>query len=682
MTKAVSVLLVVLVGVVLGGCAEGQVRPQTDADTIKYSRLGYEELFTVGTLHDIEIVISTEEWHGMIQDMVDYAQDNTTTLPMTGNYRSATFVYRGPAGDATIEGVGFRTKGHVNRPYPQDPKVLALPDLHSLIDLHRAHFKIKFNKVFDQEEGTPEWEDRNQRRFAKLRELELRMNSSNIPANGQWNTSQIQELYSYELLRRAGVNAPRVGSARLWITIGEEKHYFGVYTLIEPVDKSFLTKRYGSGANDGNLYKCLWGNSGPANLGPIDDPDNFEHPLANNRRIVGVKDWQNGYRPTYDLKTNTEQPDHAVLLDFISNLNALSGEALKTYLDANFEVDRFLRYLAMNVLIGKWDDYWSIGNNYYLYFNNDGKIEHYPVDYDMAYEGGNLLFDTTSIGIYEWGNRDHELLEIIFPQMPLETIDDYAADFDYPLVEKLWEIDEYRQMYEHYLAEFMKPETKLFTFSEYERTFNRLYALYSPHLDNEMDEGEEMFISNAIRMYFRTRTLSIAEELGLNEADYDVPDDIAEDVGEVLVAFAHTGELSFTATDYTHPEPGFSLQHPADWTDTTKTALYEAIAPSRTTGLFVSSWANRAPSLVEIVIATLREGPVRIIASGETTLADGTPAEIVEYTATLGGTGTHCYSIGLLTGSRWLTVNLWNVDQYSQFDRGFLEEIAHTLRLD
>jgi hypothetical protein len=554
--------------------------------------------------------------------------------------------------------------------------------LHSLYDLHRAHFKIKFNKVFEQEEGTPEWEDRNQRRFAKLRELELRMNSANIPANGQWNTSQIQEIFSYELMRRVGVNASRVGSARLWITIGEEKHYFGVYTLVEPVDKSFLTKRYGSAANDGNLYKCLWGNSGPANLGPIDDPDNFEHPLATNPSIIGVKDWQNHYRPTYDLKTNTEQPDQTVLLDFIGNLNTLSGEALKTYLDANFEIDLFLRYLAMNVLIGKWDDYWSIGNNYYLYFNNDGKIEHYPVDYDMAYQGGNLLFDTTRIGIYEWGNRDRELLEIIFPQMPPETIDDYAADFDYPLVEKLWEIDEYRQTYEHYLTEFMKPENKLFTFSEYESVFNRLYALYSPHLDNEMDEGEEMLISNATRMYFRTRTLSIIEELGLNEADYDAPDDIPEDVGEVLAAFVYTGELSFTATEYTHPKLGFSLQHPADWTDSTRTALYEAITPRRTTGLFVSSWATRAQSLVGTVIATLTEGPVRIIASGETTLSDGTPAEIVEYTATIAGTEMHCYSIGLLTGSRWLTVNLWNVDRYGAFDRRLFEEIAHTLRFE
>ncbi len=336
----------------------------------------------------------------------------------------------------------------------------------------------------------------------------------------------------------------------------------------------------------------------------------------------------------------------------------------------------------MNVLIGRWDDYWAIGNNYYLYFNNDGKIEFYPVDFDMALGEGFSLFDVANASVYSWGNRDRELLEIIYPQMSQEKVEEYAADFDYPLVEKLWDIDEYRQAYEHYLAEFMKPENKLFTFSEYERMFNQMYTLYSPHLDNEMDEGEEMYISNNIRMYFRNRTLSIVEELGLNINDYDVPDDITTDSSvEVLPAFVYTGELSFIATEYTHTDPHFSLRHPADWTDNTKTQLYEAISPKRTTGLFVSSWTSRAQSLVKTVIETLKEGKVRIIASGETTLADGTPAEIAEYIAILGGTEVHCYSIGLPTGSGWFTVNLWNVDRYSQFDRKFLAEIAHTLRL-
>jgi len=174
-------------------------------------------------------------------------------------------------------------------------------------------------------------------------------------------------------MNKAGVYTSRTGSTRLTITIDGEEHYFGIYTLIETVDQSFLTKRYGNANDNGNLYKCLWGNSGPATLEPVDEKFTG-NPIFPEERVIGVKDWETHYRPTYDLKTNEDIEDHTELLKFIDNINTLSGVELKDYLDVNFEVDRFLRYQAMNMLIGKWDDYWAMGNNYYLYFNNGGKI--------------------------------------------------------------------------------------------------------------------------------------------------------------------------------------------------------------------------------------------------------------------------------------------------------------------
>jgi len=316
MMKLLSVALLAFILFAFGGCAGGDILPQS-GDAIKFSRQGYEVLFTHGNLHDIEIVISQEEWDGLLRDMWVYATNAPDRRPLTGNYRRATFIYRGPAGDAIIEEVGFRTKGHFNRPYPQDLQG----------QFHRSHFKIKFNKVFDQEEGTTEYEERSQRRFAKSRELELRMNTFNV-ATGDWDTSQMRELYAYDLMRRAGVNTSRTSSTRLTITIGGEKHYFGIYTLIEVVDKSFLTKRYGSNRNDGNLYKCLWTGYGPASLEPFDKYK--DNPFVNSNGIIGVKDWRNHYRPTYDLKTNTDVPAHTVLLDFIHNLDALSGVDCRT----------------------------------------------------------------------------------------------------------------------------------------------------------------------------------------------------------------------------------------------------------------------------------------------------------------------------------------------------------------
>jgi len=471
--------------------------------------MDYEDLFSQNALHEVEIVISQEEWDGLIQDMKDYAENDPMGLGRTGKYRKATFVYCGPAGVHIIEEVGFRTKGNVSRTIPQEID----DETGERGAFHRAHFKVKFNETFDLMEGTDEYEERDDRRFCKLRKLDFRMNAFIPP---WWDKSQIRENYSYDLLNRAGCCAPRASSAKLYITIEGVRHYFGIYTMLEPVDKSFLTKRFGKDANDGNLYKCLLGDSGPATLEPVED---IPHLLFPEERVMGSKDWETNYRPTYDLKTNEDQADHRVLVDFIDNLNMLNGSDLKTYLDKHFEVDRFLKTQAINVLLGKWDDYWPMGNNYYLYFNNNGKIEFIPVDYDMVLGQAIPLIDTDTVGIYEWRNIVNEFL-CIQTGIPLDVLDSIHT-WESPLVKKILEIPEYCEVYEQYIIDLINPANGLFVYSAYEEIYDEMAALYEGHLDNDIDEGENMKKERRVRDYFYTRTKAVVDELGLNEAAYE-----------------------------------------------------------------------------------------------------------------------------------------------------------------
>ncbi len=507
--------LVLLPLFVLSAC---DLPPEDDGLT-DYS--GYEALFSKKTLHEIEIVISQEEWDGHIQDMKDYAENDVMGLGRTGKYRKATFVYRGPAGDRTIRAVGFRTKGNASRTIPQD--IDDETGEHGA--LHRAHFKVKFNESFDLVEGTDAYQNRDDRRFCQLRKLDFRMNAFDPP---WWDESQVREIYSFDLLDRAGVTAPRTGSAKLYITIEGIRSYFGIYTIIEPVDKSFLTKRYGRDGNDGNLYKCLFGDSGPATLEPIEDvpADMFDE-----RRVIGSKDWKTNYRPTYDLKTNEEAADHRVLLNFINKLDTLSGSDLKSYLDKNFRVKDFLMAQAINVLLGKWDDYWSMGNNYYLYLNNLGKIEFIPVDYDMVFGQAIPLIDTDTVGIYEWPNIVNQFLAFQLPaflglpaDIPLEVLVfflDLIHTWDSPLVEKIFEIPEYREIYEQYIVDLITPANELFVYNDYAKTYKKMAALYAGHLDNDIDEAEEMENAARVREYFYTRTKAVIDELGLDEAAFE-----------------------------------------------------------------------------------------------------------------------------------------------------------------
>ena len=502
---------------VLSAC---DLPPEGDGDgSTDYS--GYEVLFSKKTLHEIEIVISQKEWDGHIQDMKDYAENDIMGLGRTGKYRKATFVYRGPAGNRIIRQVGFRTRGNASRTIPQD--IDDETGEHGA--LHRAHFRVKFNESFGLAEGTDAYQERDERRFCQLRKLDFRMNAFDPP---WWDESQVREIYSFDLLTRAGVTAPRTGSARLYITIEGVRNYFGIYTIIEPVDKSFLTKRYGKDGNDGNLYKCLFGDSGPATLEPIEDVPVLMFP---ERRVIGSKDWKTNYRPTYDLKTNEEAADHRVLLNFIEKLNTLSGSDLKSYLDRNFRVKDFLMAQAINVLLGKWDDYWSMGNNYYLYFNNRGKIEFIPVDYDMVFGQAIPLIDTDTVGIYEWPNIVNQFLALQLPaylgipaNIPLEALVfflDLIHTWESPLVEKIFEIPEYREIYEQYIVDLITPANKLFVYSEYAKTYKKMAALYSGHLDNDIDEAEEMKNAARVRQYFYTRTKAVIDELGLDEGAFE-----------------------------------------------------------------------------------------------------------------------------------------------------------------
>ncbi len=100
MKKSLSWGLVLLSLFVLSAC---DLPPEDEGDgggSTDYS--GYEALFSKKTLHEIEIVISQEEWDGHIQDMKDYAENDIMGLGRTGKYRKATFVYRGPAGNRII----------------------------------------------------------------------------------------------------------------------------------------------------------------------------------------------------------------------------------------------------------------------------------------------------------------------------------------------------------------------------------------------------------------------------------------------------------------------------------------------------------------------------------------------------------------------------------------------------
>ena len=210
--------------------------------------------------------------------------------------------------------------------------------------------KIPFRLDFDRyEDENPE--TRNQR-FYGFQKLTF---SSNFG-----DDSQIRELFVTEVFRDRGVPAPRAAFYRVFVDSGSGPEYWGLYTMIEdPADGSMLDAQFGG--RGGNLYK----------------PDG---PGAN---------WTQFAAEGFPKKTNEKRADFADVESAIAALHAAPGPGRaewRSALEARFDADLFLRWLAVNTVVENWDAYGVFAHNYYLYGDpgQKGRLRWIPWDHNLA----------------------------------------------------------------------------------------------------------------------------------------------------------------------------------------------------------------------------------------------------------------------------------------------------------
>jgi len=190
------------------------------------------------------------------------------------------------------------------------------------------------------------------KRLDGLRKLNLN-NSTGDP-------SLHRDAVSYRLMREVGVPAPRTSFAELYVN----DQLWGVYQLVEQVDKEFLSLNYAS--DKGNLFKNL-GWSKLENIGTTPGP----------------------YKEIFSLKTNEEEDDWSGFVDLVQFLNTSSDATFESEIESYFNVDQFLRVLAVDVALNNWDSYLEHGRNYYMYQDKaSGVFNWIPWDYNFAIPGG------------------------------------------------------------------------------------------------------------------------------------------------------------------------------------------------------------------------------------------------------------------------------------------------------
>ncbi len=189
------------------------------------------------------------------------------------------------------------------------------------------------------------------KRFDGLKKLNLN--------NGEGDPSMNRDMICFDVMRNNGVRAPRVAHAKVFLN----DTYWGVYSLVEQIDKTFVKENFQDG--NGNLFK---------NIGWTQLQYNGDSP--------------NDYVEEIELKTNEDENDWSGFLNLVDVINNSTNAEFKEQIGEVFNVDLFLRTLAVDVVTNNWDSYMDHGRNFYIYEEPvSGKFQWIPWDYNLAMGG-------------------------------------------------------------------------------------------------------------------------------------------------------------------------------------------------------------------------------------------------------------------------------------------------------
>ncbi len=308
----------------------------------------------------------------------------------------------------TVDSVGFRLRGNTSR-YSQ-----------------KKSFKLSFNTFVQG------------RQFYGIEKLNL---------NGEHNDpSIIRSKLCWDLFQKIGMTASRAAHAAVYIN----DEYYGLYILVEHIDDEFLKNNYSD--DSGNLWKCLW-------------PADLTYRGANPEDYYPYHD---DHRP-YDLKTNVGEYDYGQLARLIDIINNTPDNLFADSLEQILIVPEVLKYFAVNVLVGGWDDYWFLMNNYYLYYEPAvGKFHWIPYDYDNTFGVDWFGVDWASVDPYTFANIEETQGGEPGPR---------------PLAVRLMANAQYRNLYSHFLEFYLQ---NVYDLSLWESRLDSLKDLITPWAEDDL----------------------------------------------------------------------------------------------------------------------------------------------------------------------------------------------------
>ncbi len=217
--------------------------------------------------------------------------------------------------DVTVNGVpkgnsGVRMKGNSSFTHPNNKKP----------------FKISFNEYISGQ------------RWNGLKSVSL---------GNCWNDPTfIREKLHLDLCRAAGIPAPRANFAKLYIN----DSLYGLYSLVESVDKTFMTQRYGD--NSGIYFKA------------VDARDTGTQYFSD---FCWYGNDSTPYFSRYELKSTEILTSWRKLVSYIDTLHHSTNIAASYPMYTN--MSNLYKATAMDIMFGNLDAYMHSGRNFYVYYN-------------------------------------------------------------------------------------------------------------------------------------------------------------------------------------------------------------------------------------------------------------------------------------------------------------------------
>ena len=393
-----------------------EVTDWTEATHSKAVDPNFDEVFEDEAVKRIDIVITEDRWQSMLTDMTDlYGTFGTGSGGPGGGlvdtdedpiFVPAEVFYNG------IEWyrVGVRFKGNSSLQTSWQSGILKLA------------FKLDFDEFED------DYPQIDNQRFYGFKKLHLKNNYD--------DKSMLREKVAGDVFRNAGLAGSHTAFYTVYVDHGDGPQYFGLYTMVEDVEDTVLDSNFSD--DDGNLYK------------PDGDAASF---------AAGTYD-----EDEFVKKNNEDEADFTDVASLLSVLNddsrTTDAETWRTNLDAVFDTDVFLKYLAANTVIQNWDTYGRMTHNYYLYNDSEsGKLVWIPWDNNEALQlgkmGGSLPLDFSGLNASEW-----------------------------PLIGYLYQDAVYKAQYDSYVQEIAD---NAFSVSNIQSQYSTYSSLIEPYATSEID---------------------------------------------------------------------------------------------------------------------------------------------------------------------------------------------------